>query len=274
MCVRLVTKMIKKECSYQIGEGHIGLGGKISDCVDNKITQCTLVCGDKKSKRATWRTRRLAERRGLSTLGVTWWATFRRRTDLERRSPRARVRGECTLPHPAPATRRPPAVALGPQHCTPLLHLHSPLMHHPPPPPASFTAGRHHTPLPTRLPHTSTDDTTRHTFPIKYHRQVYWHRVSRTIAQICFLIRNDTYEILISILVHFVCKTERPFTQKILIHKQNIEHNLWSWAVSPCPLTSAKQSGIHSSEPATDEWTWQDISRGAFACPYGLQNKI
>lgn len=217
--------------------------------------------------------RRMAERRGLSTLGVTWGATFRRRTDLERRSPRARVRGECTLPHPAPATRCPPVVALGPQHRTPLLHLYSPLVHHPPPPATSPTTGRHHTPLPTRLPHTSTDDKTRHTFPIKYHRQVYWHRVSRTIAQICFFIKQRHIRSPYFNTVHFLCKTERLFTQKILIHKQNIEHNLWSWAVSPCPLTSAKQSGIHSSKPARFEWTWQDISRGALACPCGLQIK-
>lgn len=121
--------------------------------------------------------RRYKTRDGVGTLRVTWPATFRRRTDLERRSPRARVRGECTLGRPA--RRFSPLPCCGPKHHQmPLTYRsttpwHHPLRRHRPPPTSRFHA-------PSRGEQVLA---TRHTFPIKYHRQVYWHQVVRTIAQ-------------------------------------------------------------------------------------------
>lgn len=217
------------KCSYQIYQGHVVLGGNHRIAYIVKFHNALVYMMLKRNKQGRDR-RRVAGGRGVAApFGVTWWATFRRRTDLERRSPRARVRGECTLSHPAPAARCPPAVALGPQHRTPLLHLHSPLVHHPPPPPDSLTTDRHHLPLPTRLPHTSTDDDAAHLSHKIPPTSLLTSSLTNDCANLVFIkkrhIRSPYYNT-----EHFLCKTERLFTQKILIHKQNIEHNLWSWA--------------------------------------------
>lgn len=143
--------------------------------------------------RATW-----GSGCGVCTLRVTWRSTFRRRTDLERRSPRARVRGECTQPR----ARSPclPPHNRKPRNYSPRSYLR---LHGTDDPTVAGLAVT----IPASITHPSRTGTsaTRHTFPIKYNRQVYWHRVSPTIAQMLrFFNYSTTVVIFVRIRKHFV----------------------------------------------------------------------
>lgn len=190
-------------------------------------------------------------RAGVSTLRVTWQATFRRRTDLEAPlAPRgSEVNARWLAPRPCPALRHCLAVAPNAipnaTHLTPCYYMAAdsgigPILV------VTIQVSN------TRSPRTGTPIQRDTPFPIKYHRQVYWHQVSPTIAQVWKLF--ITYTVFSLIRKHFFKKSLSFIHTKTTFMKKNIEHNRWTQTIHNRALSSAKQSGISNRVERAGEW--------------------